>query len=472
MMFSRPVRLTTAVTDFLVMLLAFALAYIIRYEWQWFQPAFIIHPYESYLPQQALYLGLLLFFFWSQKVWQRRRGEFWVDEVARLMYAVVLATAVMVAYIFIFQPVPFSRLFWVWVPLTTITLLAFARFLRRALLLALYRRGKLVDQALVIGAGEPGRGMIRTLLARPDLGYQTIGYLQQQGESESLGSGRIPRLGTTSDLPHVLSQYPHLHTVFIALPAHEHQQVMSLIRYCLEQKVTPQVVPDLFQLSLNHVESNSMGGIPILSVRDVQISRSGQLLKRLIDLGLVLIAAVPTLLLGIIIALAIKLDSPGPIFYAAERVGQHERPFRMIKFRSMVVNADSQKEALQQQNEAEGPIFKIRNDPRLTRVGRVIRRLSLDEVPQLLNVLRGEMSLVGPRPPLAEEVAEYQPWHRQRLMVRGGITGLWQVSGRSDLTFDEQCLLDIYYIENWSLGLDLRIILQTIPYALFGRGAY
>jgi lipopolysaccharide/colanic/teichoic acid biosynthesis glycosyltransferase len=166
------------------------------------------------------------------------------------------------------------------------------------------------------------------------------------------------------------------------------------------------------------------------------------------------------------------LESPGPVFFFQERVGFKGKPFRMAKFRSMVVDADDQKTALAELNEADGPIFKIRDDPRLTRVGRVIRRFSLDEIPQFYNVLVGEMSMVGPRPPLAEEVARYQSWHMQRLTVKGGITGLWQVSGRSDLTFDEQCLLDIYYLENWSLALDLRIMLQTIPRALFGGGAY
>ncbi len=471
-MLSRPVRIITSVSDILLMVAAFALAYAIRYDWQWLRPTFIIHSYADYLPQQMLYIGILLIIFLYQQVWQRRRGEFWIDEIARILYAVIMATAVMVAYIFVFQPVPFSRMFWFWVPIATVLLLALGRLIRRNILLILYRQGKLVDQALIVGSGEAGRSIIRTLLARPDLGFQTIGYLQDGQESESIGSGRIPLLGRVTDLPQVLAQHPHLHTVFIALPAYEHKQVMSLIRYCREQQVIAQVVPDLFQLSLNQVESNNMGGVPVLSVREVRMSRAGQLAKRLLDLGLVLITAVPALTIGTLIALAIKLDSPGPIFYAAHRVGLHERPFKMIKFRSMVVDAESQKEALQQMNEAEGPIFKIRNDPRLTRVGRIIRRLSLDELPQLFNVLWGEMSLVGPRPPLPEEVAEYQPWHRQRLTVRGGITGLWQVSGRSDLTFDEQCLLDIYYIENWSLGLDLRITLQTIPYALFGRGAY
>jgi lipopolysaccharide/colanic/teichoic acid biosynthesis glycosyltransferase len=138
----------------------------------------------------------------------------------------------------------------------------------------------------------------------------------------------------------------------------------------------------------------------------------------------------------------------------------------------MVANAERQKEALAHLNEADGPIFKIKDDPRLTRVGRFLRRSSLDELPQIYNVLVGNMSLVGPRPPLPEEVEKYKPWHQQRMSVIGGITGLWQVSGRSDLTFDELCLLDIYYIENWSLALDVRILLQTIPHSLFGKGAY
>jgi len=173
-----------------------------------------------------------------------------------------------------------------------------------------------------------------------------------------------------------------------------------------------------------------------------------------------------------VLALIIKLDSPGPIFYTSPRVGREGRVFNMYKFRSMVTDADEQKESLRELNEADGPLFKIKNDPRQTRTGRLIRRLSLDELPQVFNVLLGQMSLVGPRPPLPEEVALYKPWHHQRLAVVGGMTGLWQVSGRSDLSFDELCLLDIYYIENWTLGSDVRILLQTIPHLLSRKGAY
>jgi exopolysaccharide biosynthesis polyprenyl glycosylphosphotransferase len=228
----------------------------------------------------------------------------------------------------------------------------------------------------------------------------------------------------------------------------------------------------LLQLSLNQVEFNNMAGIPTLGVRDVGISLWQRALKRGLDLVVIAVLGVPILLLTAVIAIAIKLDSPGPIIYDGVRVGRNGKLFKMYKFRSMVVDADQQKAALKDLNEADGPIFKMRNDPRLTRVGKWLRKTSLDELPQFYNMLIGNMSLVGPRPPLPEEVEEYKPWQRQRLSVIGGITGLWQVSGRSDLTFDELCLLDIYYIEHWSLSLDIRIMLQTIPYTLFGRGAY
>jgi len=236
--------------------------------------------------------------------------------------------------------------------------------------------------------------------------------------------------------------------------------------------VRAQAVPDLLQISLHRVEFTNMGGIPILGVREMSINRFERLLKRVMDLVILAVLALPSLLVGVVVAAAIKLDSPGPVIYSGMRVGRNDKLFKMYKFRSMVIDAERQKEALQALNEADGPLFKIKDDPRLTRVGRFIRRTSLDELPQLFNVLQGTMSLVGPRPPLPEEVEQYKPWHRQRLAVIGGLTGLWQVSGRADLTFDELCLLDIYYIENWSLSLDIRILLQTVPHMLFGRGAY
>jgi len=468
----RAVRNATIITDLLLISLAFFVAYLVRYEFQWLLPATDIVPYSDYIGQQVLLTFLLIVTFSQNKVWTRNRGEFWLDEVSRMGYAAAAGVALMMAFTFFLRPLAFSRLLLVWALVFIVLFIAAARLFRRILLQMLYRRGIGVDKTIIVGSGEAGRSVIRTLLARPDLGYSAIGYLSDVNSVDSIGSGRIPYLGNWSNLEKLLQENPEVRIVFIAVPSHELQQVESLVRVCQDNDAQARVVPDLFQLSLNRVEFNSMTGIPMLSVREVRLSTAGQTLKRLLDLATVILLAIPAIAITIITAIAIRIESYGPAFFIQERVGLRGEHFDMAKFRSMVVDADSQKDALRDMNEAMGPIFKIRDDPRLTGVGRIIRRFSMDELPQLYNVFIGDMSIVGPRPPLPDEVDEYQPWHMQRLVVKGGITGLWQVSGRSDLTFDEQCLLDIYYIENWSIALDLRIILQTIPHILFGRGAY
>jgi exopolysaccharide biosynthesis polyprenyl glycosylphosphotransferase len=215
-----------------------------------------------------------------------------------------------------------------------------------------------------------------------------------------------------------------------------------------------------------------MAGIPLIGVKSVRISPFTRFLKRAIDVIFSLLVLVVTAPLMGLIAVAIKLDSPGPVLFRQARVGKGGKPFTVYKFRSMKTGADEQKELLRGLNEADGPIFKIKDDPRVTRMGHWLRRFSLDELPQFYNVLRGDMSIIGPRPPLQEEVAEYQPWHMRRLDIAPGITGLWQVSGRSELPFDEMALLDIYYVEQWRPALDLQILLRTIPTILFGDGAY
>ncbi|MFN2140249.1 MAG: sugar transferase [Candidatus Promineifilaceae bacterium] len=466
------VRYITIGTDLLLINLAFVLAYLARYEWQWLRPVLFLEPYSAYLVQQLLLTGLLILTFHQHKVWRRRRGEAWVDEMSRILSATASGIFILVAISFFTLPVPFSRLLLVWAMLFIVVLLGLARLLRHWLLGVLYRHGTLVDDVVVIGSGEVGRGVIRTLMARPDLGFRIVGYLDDGTGENNLGSGRVPHLGSYKDLRTVLQEHPSTHSVFVALPGDMNRQILAIMRVAQSQNVGTQVVPDLLQMSLNRVEFNNMSGIPVLGMREVRISSAGRIVKRAMDLSVALLLSIPALIVGTLIAAAIKLDSEGPIFYMGMRVGKDGKQFKMYKFRSMVADADEQKLALAAQNEADGPIFKIKDDPRLTRVGRVLRRTSLDELPQLYNVLLGQMSMVGPRPPLPEEVEEYKPWHKQRLTVIGGMTGLWQVSGRSDLTFDELCLLDIYYIENWSLPLDIRILLQTVPYVLFGRGAY
>lgn len=469
---NRTIRTITIVSDLILINLAFAFAYLVRYRWEWLRPVQFHEPYSSYLIQQVI-LNVLLFLTLSQsKVWKRRRGEFWVDEMSRIIYATSAGITLMMAVTFFWQPTPFSRLLLLWALLFIVLFVSLARLIRRTVLSVLYRKGLAVDRVLVIGSGEPGRGLIRTMLARSDLGFKAIGYLDDGTRENNIGLGRIPHLGKYAELEQWLRDTPNLHTVFIALPGEMYSETSRLLKICHAHGVRAQAVPDLLQLSMNRVEFNNMAGIPMLGVRDVGMTRLQIGLKRAMDLLIILVGSVPALLTMMLIALAIKLDSPGPVLYSGMRVGRNGKLFRMYKFRSMIVGAEEQKEALQELNEADGPVFKIRNDPRQTRVGRLLRRSSFDELPQLINVLMGHMSLVGPRPPLLEEVEEYKQWHRQRLSVIGGMTGLWQVSGRSDLTFDELCLLDIYYIENWSLALDMRILLQTIPHSLFGKGAY
>jgi exopolysaccharide biosynthesis polyprenyl glycosylphosphotransferase len=468
----RMVRNMTILTDLLLINLAFAFAYVVRYLFELPVETLFRDPYSAYIGQQFLLTLLLTIIFAQNKVWRRRRGEFLVDELSRVGYATATGIALMMAITFFFRPLAFSRLLLVWALLFIVLFLGLARIVRRLILEECYRRDIGTDRVLVIGSGEAGRSVIRTMLARPGLGYKMVGYLDDSSGENNIGLGRVPHLGNYRDLDTILTGYPRLHTVFIALPARMHTEMNELLYICHQQGIYAKVVPDLFQLSLNRVEFENMAGIPMLSLRQVAMSRTGLFFKRLIDLGLAAILALPVGLVTMLIGLAIRLETPGPVFYRQQRVGKQGKPFWMVKFRSMVVDAEDRQAALEQMNEASGPIFKIRNDPRITRVGRIIRRLSLDELPQLWNIFRGDMSFVGPRPPLPQEVAEYEPWQMRRLEVIGGLTGLWQISGRSDLTFDEGCLLDIYYIENWSLALDFRLIIQTIPYLLSGRGAY
>ncbi|MCZ7543728.1 MAG: sugar transferase [Anaerolineae bacterium] len=314
--------------------------------------------------------------------------------------------------------------------------------------------------------------MIQTIVARPELGYKAVGFVDDDPEKCQTDMGRVRALGRIRDVPALLDQQP-VDLVIIALPWRDYPTILNVVRACAVRNVPARVVPDLFQLSLSQMQLEMLDGVPLLGIGvERTLPRSSRIAKRALDLVLVLIAAPFLIPLMGLIALAIRLDTPGPTFYRQKRVGQDGRPFEIIKFRSMVSDADRQRDVLLAHNEATGPLFKIKNDPRVTRVGRWLRRFSLDELPQVINIARGEMSLVGPRPGLPDEVAQYEPWQRQRLDAPPGLTGLWQVSGRSDVTFEEMCLLDIYYIERWSLGMDLRILARTVPRVLLGNGAY
>jgi len=303
------------------------------------------------------------------------------------------------------------------------------------------------------------------------MGYVPAGFCDDVSWRQRARFGRFPCLGAVDDLPSVLAAH-QVDEVIVALPSAEHERVLQIVGLCQGSGVGFRLVPDTFDLTLGTLDFESLAGIPLIGQREPALHGFNRALKRTIDVVVSAAALLVTLPLMALVAVAVKLDSSGPVFLPQERVGLNGRVFRIYKVRSMHLGADRLLKALQENNEAGGVIFKMKNDPRRTRVGRVIRKLSLDEVPQLWNVLKGDMSLVGPRPPIPHEVALYDDWHRRRLEVVPGLTGLWQVSGRSDIPFDEMVMLDLYYIENWSLGLDLKIILRTIPAVISMRGAY
>jgi exopolysaccharide biosynthesis polyprenyl glycosylphosphotransferase len=467
---SRDLRLILLL-DIVLINAAFVFAYYLRYELEFIRPVLDANqaPYLAYVPFQLWYNALLLVFFFVDRLYQVRRGGSWFEEVYRLANATTTVAVLLIAVTFLIQPLVYSRLLIAEAGFLTIVFLSAARLARRRLEAYLRKRGRGVDRVLIVGAGEIGRSVMRNLVARPELGFQVVGFVDDDPAKTVLG--RFKALGRLDDVPALL-QSEHVDEVIITLPWMYQRRIMELVRVCDATHVRPRVVPDLFQLSLNRVDFDEIGGIPLLGIKAANLSRTSRLLKRALDVVLASALLVLTAPLMWLITLVVRLESPGPAIFQQIRIGQYGRSFCIYKFRSMRAGAEEEQVALQELNEADGPLFKIRADPRLTYIGRWLRRLSLDELPQLFNVLRGEMSLVGPRPAPPNEVAQYQAWHHQRLEVPQGMTGLWQVSGRSDLTFDEMCLLDIYYIENWSLGLDLTILLRTIPRVLLGNGAY
>jgi exopolysaccharide biosynthesis polyprenyl glycosylphosphotransferase len=333
----------------------------------------------------------------------------------------------------------------------------------------LRQRGIGVERTLVVGDSTVGRMIMQALTARPHLGYEVAGFLATDGDSDF---GRFRRLGTPDELERVIHQH-NIAQVVIALPSASHEAIMRIVNHCRRDGVQFRLVPDLYEVSLGRLDIDTVNGIPLMGMKDHAILGVNFLMKRVIDVTLSLAILIAFSWFFIPLAILIWLEDRGgsPLFGHA-RVGRGGREFIVWKFRSMRPDADQRLNELLAYNEAEGPIFKMRDDPRRTRIGAFIRRWSVDELPQLWNVVKGEMSLVGPRPATPREVAQYEDWQLHRLETLPGITGLWQVSGRSELGFSEQVLMDIMYIENWSLGLDLRILLRTVPAVLSGKGAF
>lgn len=327
--------------------------------------------------------------------------------------------------------------------------------------------GALSFPTVIVGTNEEATRLV-DIMATPSFGFRPIGAIVTGDQPSAVD---LPTLGGIDELREVLVG-SGAECVFVAASAVRPEDMKAIAKAVRLAGVEVRITATLPEVLASRLTVQPLGGITALSLQPVRLSGAQVVVKFTFD---ILVSAVIVLLLSPVllgIALAVKLTSPGPVLYRQRRVGLRGRPFTMLKFRTMRAGADAEVEQLRADHGLTDVMFKLQDDPRVTRVGRWLRRYSLDELPQLFNVLRGDMSLVGPRPALPEEVAKYEDWHFDRLEVPPGITGLWQVSGRADLSFDECVRLDLFYIENWSLAYELFIIGKTVPVLLAHRGAY
>lgn len=353
--------------------------------------------------------------------------------------------------------------------LTAIIVPCIGRLLLAGCVALAFRLGVGRTRLVVIGTGRTGKLLMQHLAATPGLGYQVLGFLSDTPTQSDFG--RFPCLGGMWECDRLLREL-RAGEAIIAFPATQERLAARAIQGCERAGIPFRLVPDMPSLNLARVDIDTVAGFPSFTLRRLVAPRWQRAAKRLLDVVFAAMLLLLGLPLWLLLALLIRLDSPGPAIFRQTRIGLHGVAFTSYKFRSMHLGAETSRAHLFLASHAGRGLFKLRHDPRCTRVGRWLRRLSLDEIPQLWNVLRGDMSLVGPRPPLPDEVAHYAPWERRRLDAIPGLTGLWQVRGRSDIGFDEMVLMDIYYIENWSLRLDCAILLKTLPAVLLRRGAY
>ncbi|MFL6227917.1 MAG: sugar transferase [Pyrinomonadaceae bacterium] len=422
----------------------------------------------------------------------RLRGEFsYVDDAGRVFKATAVASLLIVAITFLFRggtafrAFSYSRAVFVFDFLFALTAYAVLRLAARAAQSAFRRRGVNLIPTLVVGRGEQAELCIAEMRARPELGYRVIGVV----ENGRVGAGvpeefaGVPVVAGIEQLAETIRE-TRANEVIITDPKVSGDLLFDvMMKVGRNRGVEFRIAPSLFNFLPRKTEIDQIGALPMIQLFREPLSGAARLTKRSFDVMVSLTALVVLSPLWLVIALLIKLDSKGAVFYRQERVGMDGRVFLFLKFRTMRADSDDAAHRDYQRKLIAGrpdtnlgddarPVYKLRDDPRVTRTGRVLRRLSLDELPQLLNVLRGEMSLVGPRPPIPYEVEAYELWHRKRLDMKPGLTGLWQVSGRNRLSFDEMVRLDLFYIENWSPLLDLKIILRTLPVMLRGDDAY
>ncbi|MEK7142812.1 MAG: sugar transferase [Patescibacteria group bacterium] len=437
--------------DMAMIILAFILSYKFRLYFE-IVPALYIEPFKEYIKFVFLTLpGWLIVFALSglYSISERTRP---LQQFGKIFVASTAAIAIVMAWIFLSRTFFFSRLIIAFSWILSIITVAAGRYLMRNIEIFCYRFGIGIHRVIVLSGGGSAKLIVAEIRRNQKLGYRLV---------------KIINAEAIDKLTQILKRNP-ADEMIIANATLGEKQIFKVLEFCRHNHLGFKMTPNAFLLQSSHVDIQQLAGMPILEFKRTPLDGWGKIIKRLVDLLGSLILLIIFSPVIVIVAILVKLTSRGPIFFCQERVGL-EKNFIFYKFRTMREDAWKEHSKLMKKH---GLMFKLKKDPRLSPVGGFLRRTSLDELPQFWNVLRGNMSLIGPRPPMPEEVAHYNNFQKKRLGVKPGITGLWQVSGRSDLSFDEWVRLDAYYIENWSLWLDFQIILKTAWVVIKGRGAY
>jgi len=382
----------------------------------------------------------------------------------------VLATVALGSVIFVSKMVLTSRFYIGVFTLTAVALLVLEKKLFIYFLDYIHRKGYNEIRLLIVGTGKRAREFIKAAQSHENWGLRIVGLIDDDHQMYGKEIEGFRVLGRLQDIPFILHRTVVDKVIFV-VPRLWLNKISEAILACEREGVGTAISLDLYNPKIATVRQTNFNGIPLLEFDTFRAKQWQLFVKRTLDILIALIGLIACMPLFAVVALAIKTTSRGPILYRQTRCGLNGRKFTLYKFRSMIVGAEMKRRELEKMNEMNGPVFKIKRDPRITPVGRILRKFSIDELPQLWNVLKGDMSIVGPRPPLPVEVEIYEVWQRRRLSLKPGLTCIWQVSGRNKVDFDRWMAMDLEYIDHWSLWLDFKIMFKTLFVVLFGYGA-
>jgi len=443
-------------TDYFMLVLSGLFVYFLRFTaFTSLRPVIYEIPFKEYIVSVFLIAILWLGIFILSGLYNLEMKRRFSKEVPKIFLACSMGIMFIVAFIF-FRGEYFSSRFIilaVWV--ISIIFVSLGRALIHIFELLAYKKGINLEPILILGKDKTTEQVVGYLKNNPGIGYQVLGNPKSFLDLQKKWSNREREISQIIQTDSFLDR----------------SEILEIIDFCQERQIVFRYAADIFGSLVSNVHMEAINGIPIITLSQTALCGWGRIVKRFVDIIGSFLALILLSPLFMILALIIKIDSRGPVFVSLKRVGQKNIFFWLYKFRSMVPNAQKLKKDLLKHNEREGPLFKMKNDPRITRFGHFLRKTSLDELPQLFNIIKGEMSLVGPRPHEPQEISNYAKRHKQLLTIKPGLTGLSQISGRSKLSFEQEAKLDIYYIENWSLLFDLQITLMTLPIILTAQNA-